>query len=555
LAVAALLARRGHSVRVAEQAEAIAEVGAGIQVSPNGMPVIRALGVEGDLAEVSLKVQSVRLVDGLTGRPVLAMDVARHAPDLDWRVVHRARLIEVLLTAAKAAGVTVETGRLIEPPSDGAALPGDDLLVGADGLKSAVREAINGARRPFFTGQVAWRALIPGDGEPVVEVHMGPGRHLVSYPLMGGLRNIVAVEERDIWASEDWSQEDDPENMRRAFKTFDARVRRWLDNVEVCHLWGLFRHPVAERWHAGTQVILGDAAHPSLPFLAQGANMALEDAFALANAVSAGDGFDAYQKARRKRCIRIVDAATANSGNYHLASPPVRFVAHSALRLAGRVAPAAALRRFDWLYRHDVTAGGFSFAYRRVSPSGMGRVSNAYAAKVVEGALKADAAQTAVLPQLDRIADALLAPKSGGFGWFSSRKPVAAPKGLYLWGGVGRGKSMMMDLFHEVAGIEASRRVHFHGFMQEVQAALHRVRQTGVNDAIKPVADEMSDALRLLCLDEMQITDIAEAMIVGRLFERMFDRGVTVVTTSNRVPHDLYKLPASLYRAEDDVVI
>ncbi len=359
LAAATALARQGHSVRVAERAEEITEVGAGIQVSPNGMHVVRGLGLDDALEGVSVGVQEVRLIDGLTERPVLALDVTRYGPDLSWRLVHRARLIDVLLQAAREAGVTVETGQHIVPPNDGAALDGDDLLIGADGIKSAVREAINGARKPFFTGQVAWRALIPGEGPPITEVHMGPGRHLVSYPLAAGLRNIVAVEERDIWATEDWAQEDDADNVRRAFQSFGPRVRGWLDSVEKVNLWGLFRHPVAAKWHAGQQVVLGDAAHPTLPFLAQGANLALEDAWVLAAEISRGgeDAMERYQKRRRDRAIRVVDAATANSGNYHLSSPPVRFLAHSALRMTGRLMPSAPLKKFDWLYRHDVTEG------------------------------------------------------------------------------------------------------------------------------------------------------------------------------------------------------
>ena len=168
----------------------------------------------------------------------------------------------------------------------------------------------------------------------------------------------------------------------------------------------------------------------------------------------------------------------------------------------------------------------------------MGAVTDAYNALIEKAHLEPDPAQLAVLPQFDRIADALAVPQKRR-GLFA-RKPEAVT-GLYLWGGVGRGKSMLMDLFHQTIQSPTSRRVHFHAFMQEVQSALHEARKTGVDDAIKPVADDLAANLNLLCFDEMQITDIADAMIVGRLFERMFERGVTVVTTSNRVPDDLYK--------------
>jgi len=169
-------------------------------------------------------------------------------------------------------------------------------------------------------------------------------------------------------------------------------------------------------------------------------------------------------------------------------------------------------------------------------------ITTAYRARIRAEHLSPDPAQEAVLGKLDCIANGLKsAPQKGGsLGWMFAKKAEPV-RGLYLWGGVGRGKSMMMDMFHEAAGIEKSRRVHFHAFMQEVQRALHKARQTGVDDAIRPVAEEMASGIRLLCLDEMQITDIADAMIVGRLFERMFEAGVTVVTTSNRTPDDLYK--------------
>ena len=158
-----------------------------------------------------------------------------------------------------------------------------------------------------------------------------------------------------------------------------------------------------------------------------------------------------------------------------------------------------------------------------------------------EGRLTADPAQEAVLPELERIRRALEAPppRRGLRGLFA--KPPEATRGLYLWGGVGRGKSMLMDLFHASVDIEAKRRVHFHAFMQEVQAGLNEARRRGVDDAILPVADRIAGEVRLLSFDEMQITDIADAMIVGRLFQKLFEAGVTIVTTSNRPPDDLYK--------------
>lgn len=159
-----------------------------------------------------------------------------------------------------------------------------------------------------------------------------------------------------------------------------------------------------------------------------------------------------------------------------------------------------------------------------------------YAARVAADHLTRDAAQEAALPEFERIRAALAEPVRKRL----FRKPPEPPKGLYLWGGVGRGKSMLMDLF--VASLDVpARRVHFHAFMQEIHAAIHDARQRGIEDAIRPVAKSVADSVRLLAFDEMHITDITDAMIVGRLFELLFAAGVVVVTTSNRVPDDLYK--------------
>ena len=159
-----------------------------------------------------------------------------------------------------------------------------------------------------------------------------------------------------------------------------------------------------------------------------------------------------------------------------------------------------------------------------------------YQALVAAGTLKRDDAQEAVLPEFERIRAAVAEPVKRGF----FRKAPEPPKGLYLWGGVGRGKSMLMDFF--VSHVEApARRVHFHAFMQEIHAAMHEARKTGVDDAIAPVAADVAASVRLLAFDEMQISDITDAMIVGRLFEALFAAGVVVVTTSNRIPDDLYK--------------
>ena len=375
LAVSRALALRGCRVTVLEQADAIREVGAGLQISPNGACVLRALGLQPQLDAVSTRAEAVQLIDGPTGDPVTRLDLARLRPDQGYHFLHRADLVSLLLKGATEAGVTLrllsravtvdlsgphpavtlDTGERIETP----------FLVGADGLQSRTRAALNGPEQPFFTHQVAWRAVIPCEpgAAPVAEVHMGPGRHLVSYPLRGGtLRNIVAVEERAKWAEEGWTLRDDSMDMRLAFAGFSPRVRAWLDRVEDPWLWGLFRHSVAQTWvkpmGQGGVALMGDAAHPTLPFLAQGASMGLEDAWVLARALASHDtvaaALAAYQMLRKPRTTRIVAAASANARAYHLSGLP-RMIGHAGMRALGRLSPGTMLSRFDWLYGHDVT--------------------------------------------------------------------------------------------------------------------------------------------------------------------------------------------------------
>ncbi|WOI55173.1 FAD-dependent monooxygenase [Palleronia sp. LCG004] len=355
------LAHRGIHSEILERAPQIAEVGAGVQISPNGMAVLRALGLGDALEKASIESRAVHLTDGLTGRSLIRMPMKSR----DYRLVHRATLIAILEGAARDAGVTIRPGTRVESAQDGTAATfvidgGTEetgFAVGADGINSVLRPALNGTDRAEFTGQVAWRATIAADAPPEAQIFVGPGRHLVAYPLSEGRLNLVAVEERADWAEEGWHVEGDPDALRRAFAGFASPVADWLRIVETCHLWGLYVHPVARVWHGRSMALLGDAAHPTLPFLGQGANLALEDAWCLAAALSRDDRDAAladYHASRAPRVARAIAMANSNARNYHL-SGAIKAAAHAGLKLAN-LAPGIMLKRFDWLYGHDVTA-------------------------------------------------------------------------------------------------------------------------------------------------------------------------------------------------------
>lgn len=354
LTAALAFARSGAQVEVFEQATALGRIGAGIQITPNGARALEALGVRGALDARGVRATAVQPMDALTGRAVTRFDLGR----LDgppYRFFHRADLIDLLAGACRGAGVQVHLGAKADTSRCDA-----DLVVGAEGIHSPTRAVLNGTDVPFFTGQVAWRTIVPAnDVAPVAKIWMAPGRHVVTYPLREGLLNVVAVEERDGWAAEGWTHADDPANLRAAFADTCAPLRHILKQVEQTNLWGLFRHEVAAVWSRDQLAILGDAAHPTLPFLAQGANLAIEDAFILARCCDAQRSIEValktYEDARKSRVQRAIEEANANARNYHL-SGPARRVAHIGLKTLGVIAPSVFLRRMDWLYGYDVTS-------------------------------------------------------------------------------------------------------------------------------------------------------------------------------------------------------
>ena len=350
MAAAAALAQRGARVVLYEQAPELAEVGAGLQVSCNGQRVLRALGAVGDVPPERAAVSPGTVFrDGRSGR-----EVARVPPPQDGATwyMHRADLLDCLVRTAERAGVSLSLGSPVEPGAVQA-----DLIVAADGVRSHWRLGIDGPVVPAFTGQVAWRAVVPWQEEApaAASVSLGHRAHVVSYPLRTGrLMNLVAVEERRDWQAESWTQTGDPGEFRARFAKFGGTVGEAIARVDNVHTWALHGRPVARTWARDNVVLLGDAAHPTLPFMAQGACLALEDAWVMADALEVSPdlpiGLARYQSLRQDRARKVVALAQGNAWRFHMGWP-FNWGAYGTLRLgAGMLG-----RRLEWVYGYDAT--------------------------------------------------------------------------------------------------------------------------------------------------------------------------------------------------------
>ncbi|NOD78095.1 MULTISPECIES: FAD-dependent monooxygenase [unclassified Ruegeria] len=366
LATALALQVRGAQVTVLEQAAELTEVGAGLQISANGTAVLRALGVAEGRPALGQKSFGTVLRDYRKGRVISRVPSPAAGSTYYY---HRADLLDLLHTAALRAGVELRLGSRVtevrkHPGEAEIVLEGGERLraecaIAADGGRSAIRPILNGPETPAFTHQVAWRATIPWNRPeqmPRAALTMGPGRHVVTYPLRDQSQmNIVAIEERSDWHEEGWRLEGDPVDLRARFADFSGEVGDILAQVQNVNIWALFLRPVAEKWQNGRLALLGDAAHPTLPFMAQGACLALEDAWCLARAFEAQSGvaqaLAAYESARKARARKVVAAAGSNARNFHLRGP-MRLAAQAALMALG---PRLA-QRYEWIYSYDPTA-------------------------------------------------------------------------------------------------------------------------------------------------------------------------------------------------------
>lgn len=370
LALARALAMQGAVVTVLEQAAAISEVGAGIQISPNGVAVLSALGLLDPALAAGARARGTDLCDQ-NGRLVINVDFEKYAHAFPYLCFHRADLIEILANGAREVGVDIRLGQTVtavDAAPDETRLTMADggtslhrAVVGADGIKSVVRAAIGETEEATFTGNVAWRATVPMAVAPDVmtTIYMGTRRHIVTYPLRGGtMMNLVMIEETDDWTAEGWSETGDVNTMRRVFGDFPA-ASDLLSRVETVHRWGLFKHDIPTTWGKNGAVLIGDAAHPTLPFMAQGANLALEDAWVLARAFAQTDrpshAAALYQSIRQDRVGRVIEAAGGNGGLFHIENPVQRKITHTGMRILNKIAPQRISGRYDWIYGYDVT--------------------------------------------------------------------------------------------------------------------------------------------------------------------------------------------------------
>ncbi|MEM8740869.1 MAG: FAD-dependent monooxygenase, partial [Pseudomonadota bacterium] len=240
-----------------------------------------------------------------------------------------------------------------------------DFLIGADGLRSVIQPHVVAAPPPRFTGQVAWRATLtaadlpPDLVAPNGTIWAGPGRHVVTYFLRGGaLVNIVAVEERTRWQEEGWTTPGDPDALRAAFAGWHPRVTGLLARVDTAYIWALRDRPPLPVWTKGRVALIGDACHPMLPFLAQGAAMAIEDGWVLAAALARNpgpEGLARYAALRQARTARVQGAARRNAGRFHRRGTLGRLAEFGPMAVANLLMPWTLRRAMRWLYDHDAT--------------------------------------------------------------------------------------------------------------------------------------------------------------------------------------------------------
>jgi salicylate hydroxylase len=394
LCAALALAKRGFEVAVYEQSSQLGEVGAGLQLSPNAMHVLQALGIAEQIKAKAFSPESAVMRHYKTGKTYFSVPLAATATQkygADYLHIHRADLHAVLLDACEDVGVSIHLGQTIQgyqhspqkltphdlTPHDlttqnltiqfanGGSLEAD-LLIGADGIKSKVQACMLGRTSAEFTGQVAWRGVVEANKlpneliKPNANLWVGPGKHFVSYYLRGGdLVNFVAVQERTDWQKESWNEPGDINELRQTFDGWHPEVTDLLVATESCFLWALFDRQPLNQWIDNNVALLGDACHPMLPFLAQGAAMAIEDSYALAHCLASDTdthtALQTYQNIRLPRSRDIQLNARKNAALYHMSSPieQAKLALLSGLSKLG-LSDRAAANKLDSIYSYNI---------------------------------------------------------------------------------------------------------------------------------------------------------------------------------------------------------
>jgi salicylate hydroxylase len=379
LAAALAFERRGAETVVCEQSGELSEIGAGLNLTPNAFKACRALGIEDKVLGIGSGTDFLTIRSWNSGRVISRTrrgDFPKMfgAPNMG---VHRADLLEVLAGALKTTHLRfgarctgVETGARTAAArfADGSAVEAD-LVVGADGIHSAVRESLFGADTPRFTGCICWRGMARAEDIPsdiaIADglMWMGPHGHVVHYPVRRGeLLNIVAHIDSDAWTEESWTHECDVGEVTDTYAAWNPALTRLYPCSERWYKWALYDRDPLEKWSVGRVTLLGDSAHAMLPYLGTGAGMAIEDACVLAAAVArnAGDldaALATYERLRVPRTKAAVLGARARAKENHLASPWARLKRDVKFALRERFGTRDNTAfQVRWLYEYDVGA-------------------------------------------------------------------------------------------------------------------------------------------------------------------------------------------------------
>lgn len=380
LTAALALLRRGFDVEVYEQAPQLKEVGAGLQVAANGTRVFGDLGILDRIVSVGFQPEGKEVRLWSTGQTWKLFDLGAQSVErygFPYITIHRGDLHSALVDAVKAAkpdaillnhhfnGAEQDGARVTlnfddQPPAV------CDIAIGADGVHSAMRRQLFGEGEAEFTGIVAWRGLIPFDRlperlrRPIGTNWIGPGGHVIHYPLRPGkLMNFTSVVENREWKIESWSEPGSVEEYHADYPGWHPDVHEYIENIDSPFRWALFSRPPMQTWTEGRITLLGDACHPALPFLAQGAAMAIEDGLVLARALAAyGDPEKAlkrYESARIERTSRMVRGAAKNTERFH--NPALATVEGAQAYVDQEWRSDLVSERYDWLFEYDaVTA-------------------------------------------------------------------------------------------------------------------------------------------------------------------------------------------------------